>query len=112
MLESARLVVPINRNDGSSRRHLPSLVADLADRVREELRRELDALMAEARTLAGTERDEAARHARSEAESAAATLVSNAISAERASAEERLSNASRRSARTRASVDAGSRRTA
>ncbi len=74
--------------------HLQSLVADLTDRVREELRRELDVLMAEARTLAGTERDEAARHARSEAESAAATLVSNAIAAERASAEERLSNAS------------------
>jgi hypothetical protein len=74
--------------------HLQSLVADLTNRVREELRRELDALMAEARTLAESERDEAARHARSEAESAAATLVSNAIAAERASADERLSNAS------------------
>ncbi len=74
--------------------HLQSLVADLADRVREELKRELDGLVAEARTLAGTERDEAARHARSEAESAAATLVSNAIAAERATAEERLSKLS------------------
>ena len=92
MLESARLVVPINGTMAPQDDHLQSLVADLADRVREELRRELDALMAEARTLAESEREEAARHARSEAESAAATLVSNAIAAERASADQRLSN--------------------
>lgn len=74
--------------------HLQSRVAELTDRVRDELQRDLEALMAEARGLADSERDEAARRARTEAESAAATLVSNAIAAERASADERLATLS------------------
>jgi hypothetical protein len=74
--------------------HLQSRLVELTDRFRDEFARELDAHVAETRSQLETERNDAARQARSEAESAAATLVSNAIAAERASAEERISKLS------------------
>ena len=71
-----------------------SRLAELTDRVRDEIRREVESLLADAHARAETDRDEAAHRARTDAEAAAATLVSNAIAAERASAEERLSTLS------------------
>jgi hypothetical protein len=78
----------------SSEDHLQSLVSDLADHIRDEVRRALDSLVTKTRTMAEAEREEAAKRARTDAESAAATLVSNTIAAERASAEERLAKLS------------------
>jgi hypothetical protein len=73
---------------------LQTLASDLADRLRDQLRRELDGLVADARSLAAREREDASRQTRVDAEAAAASLVSSAIAAERASADERLATAS------------------
>jgi hypothetical protein len=72
---------------------LQTLVSGLADRVRGQLSQELAALGDEIRHLTGEVRDETAQRVRAEAESATASLVSGAIAAERAAAEERLTRA-------------------
>ncbi len=63
---------------------IQAFVSAALERVRGHLERELGGLSAELRSHTEAERDEAARRARSEAETAAAALASEAIAAERA----------------------------
>lgn len=72
---------------------LQALVSGLADRVRERLQQDVSSLGDDIRQLLADARDETAGRVRAEAETAAASLVSNAISAERAAADERLQKA-------------------
>ena len=70
-----------------------ALVSGVLDRVRAGLEEELTRLVAELRAQAEEEREEARRQARAEAEAAAATLISNAIAAERAAIDDRVREA-------------------
>jgi hypothetical protein len=72
---------------------LQALVSGVVDRVREQLQQELSALTDGVRQVTADARDETARQVRAEAETAAASVVSGAIAAERAAAEERLAKA-------------------
>ena len=62
----------------------------MADRVRDDLQREITGLVQRLEEVTADEREDAARTARAQAESAAASLLSNAIAAERAAAAEHL----------------------
>jgi hypothetical protein len=77
----------------SSDQRIQALVSSVADRVRDDLQREITGLVQRLEEVTADEREDAARTARSEAESAAASLLSNAIAAERAGASERLTTA-------------------
>ena len=65
-------------------------MSSVADRVRDDLQREITGLVQRLEEVTADERDDAARTARAEAESAAASLLSNAIAAERAAAADHL----------------------
>lgn len=84
---------------------IQALVSAALERVRGHLERELAGLAAEWRTHTAGERDEAARLARSEADTAAAALASEAIAAERAAFTEQLA-AARGEARAAALTEA------
>ena len=72
---------------------LQALVSGLADRVRERLQQDVSTLGDDVRRLIADARDETAQRVRAEAEAAAASVVSGAIAAERAAADERLQKA-------------------
>jgi hypothetical protein len=74
----------------SSDQRIQALVSSVADRVRDDLQREITGLVQRLGEVTADEREDAARTARAEAESAAASLLSNAIAAERAAAAEHL----------------------
>jgi len=74
----------------SSDQRIQALVSSVADRVRDDLQREITGLVQRLEEVTADERDDAARTARAEAESAAASLLSNAIAAERAAAADHL----------------------
>src|SRR5580765_7149971 len=74
----------------SSDQRIQALVSSVADRVRADLQREITGLVQRLEEVTADERDDAARTARAEAESAAASLLSNAIAAERAAAADHL----------------------
>src|SRR5262245_26789518 len=77
----------------SSDQRIQALVSSVADRVRDDLQREITGLVQRLEEVTADERENAARTARAEAESAAASLLSNAIAAERAGAAEHLASA-------------------
>jgi hypothetical protein len=70
----------------SSDQRIQALVSSVADRVRDDLQREITGLVQRLEEVTADEREDAARTARAQAESAA----SNAIAAERAAAAEHL----------------------
>jgi hypothetical protein len=74
----------------SSDQRIQALVSSVADRVRDDLQREITGLVQRLEEVTADEREDAARTAHAEAESAAASLLSNAIAAERAAAAEHL----------------------
>jgi hypothetical protein len=74
----------------SSDQRIQALVSSVADRVRDDLQREITGLVQRLEEVTADERDDAARTARAEAESAAASLLSNAMAAERAAAADHL----------------------
>jgi hypothetical protein len=74
----------------SSDQRIQALVSSVADRVRDDLQREITGLVQRLEEVTAEERENAARAARTEAESAAASLLSNAIAAERGGAAEHL----------------------
>ena len=74
----------------SSDQRIQALVSSVADRVRDDLQREITGLVQRLEEVTADEREDAARTARAQAESAAASLLSNAIAAERAAAAEHL----------------------
>lgn len=69
---------------------IQDLIDGLLDRSRVQLRADLEGLLRNVADASATQQEEAARVARTTAESAAASLVAEAISAERASAAERI----------------------
>ncbi len=70
--------------------HIQDLIDELLDRSRVQMRADLEGLLRNVAEASAAEQEEAARTARTTAEAAAASLVAEAISAERASAAERL----------------------
>ena len=74
----------------SSDQRIQALVSSVADRVRDDLQREITGLVQRLEEVTADEREDAAHTARAEAESAAASLLSNAIAAERAAAADHL----------------------
>lgn len=82
-----------------------ALVSGVLDRVRNDLQREVTGLLDALRAYTADERDEAARVARAEAETAAAALASGAIAAERVVFEDRLADV-RQKARAEAQATA------
>ena len=76
----------------SSDQRIQALVSAVADRVRDQLQQELTTLVQRLEGVTSDEREDAARTARAEAEAAAASLLSNAIAAERAAVADHIAS--------------------